>query len=84
MGLKSDNIGLNNKNESYIITVIVRTHNSEKFVKTSINSLINQTLPENLYEILVVDDGSSDDTLKILEEYKNKLKVIKKNQVRAY
>jgi glycosyltransferase involved in cell wall biosynthesis len=57
------------------ISVIIRTYNSSNFVRKSIESVINQTLYKKYFEIIVVDDGSTDDTLEILSCYGNKIKV---------
>lgn len=70
--------------EKLKISVIVRTYNSEKFVSDAIESALNQTLDKKLYEIIVVDDGSKDSTLDILEKkYRNKLRIIKQNHLGA-
>ena len=59
------------------VSVIVPTYNREKYVKTCLDSLINQTLKE--IEIIVVDDGSSDNTEKIVMNFNDKrIKYIKK------
>ena len=57
-------------------SVIIRTHNSANCVRNAVDSALNQTLPKDLYEILVVDDGSTDSTREILGSYKNKIRVI--------
>ena len=46
------------------------TYNVETFIHDSMNSILNQTLSD--IELICVDDGSDDDTLKILEEYEDK------------
>ncbi len=64
-----------------LITVIVPIYNREKYVSETIESIINQTY-ENL-EIILVDDGSTDNTLRILKHYEridNRVKVfVQKN-----
>jgi len=59
------------------ITVIVRAYNSENFIKKSINSILRQTINPDFYEILVIDDGSSDNTIKILKSYGRKITLVK-------
>lgn len=49
------------------ISVIVPVYNVEKYLKKCLNSLINQTLTD--IEIICVNDGSIDSSLKILEEF---------------
>ena len=64
------------KNNKPKISVIIRTYNSGKFVKKAIDSALRQTLNKELYEILVIDDGSEDNTLDILKNYKGKIRLI--------
>lgn len=52
------------------VSVVMATYNGEKFLCEQLDSIINQTYP--LYEIIVQDDGSTDKTLDILEEYANR------------
>lgn len=49
------------------ISVIVPVYNMEKYLEKCLNSLINQTLTD--IEIICVNDGSTDSSLKILEEF---------------
>lgn len=58
------------------VSVIVATYNSERYLGRSIRSLIAQSLPKNDYEILVVNDGSTDQTERILKSFGNWIKVI--------
>lgn len=51
-------------------SVILPIFNTEKYLKACLDSIINQTY-KNL-EIICVDDGSTDGSLKILEEYSSK------------
>ena len=57
------------------ISVIIPVYNVEKFMRNCIDSCINQTY-KNL-EIILVDDGSTDNSGKICDEYKNKDERIK-------
>ncbi len=51
------------------ITGVICTHNRERFLERCIESLCKQTLDQNQYEILVVDNGSTDKTKEICEKY---------------
>jgi len=51
-----------------IISIIIPTHNSEQTLKKCLNSLSSQSLSRQKYEILVVDDGSTDQTIKIAKK----------------
>jgi len=50
-----------------IVSVIVPAYNQEKFIGRCLRSLLNQTLPHFLYEIIVINDGSTDRTPYALE-----------------
>lgn len=53
-----------------IVSVIVPVYNVENYLKECIESIINQSL--NDIEIIFIDDGSTDNSFKILQEYKEK------------
>ncbi len=50
-----------------LVSVIIATYNSEKYIETAIESALMQTYPN--IEVIVVDDGSTDNTSKILQKY---------------
>lgn len=53
-----------------MISLVIATYNGSKFLREQLDSIYNQTmLPD---EIIVVDDCSKDNTIDILQEYKNK------------
>lgn len=52
---------------SKLVSVIVLNFNGEKIIRKCLDHLLNQTYPN--FEIIVVDNGSSDASLTILEEY---------------
>ncbi len=49
------------------ISVIIPVYNTEKYLKQCLDSVVNQTLNE--IEIICVNDGSTDNSLKILRDY---------------
>lgn len=55
--------------QSPLITVIICTHNREQFLGSCLKSLYQQTLPQEEYEVLVVDNASTDRTKAVCEEY---------------
>lgn len=50
------------------ISAVICTLNRANYLRKAIQSLVNQTLDKNLYEILIVDNGSSDDTKRVVVE----------------
>jgi hypothetical protein len=54
------------------ISVIVPCYNRQDYIRECIDSLLASDLPTSMLEIVCVDDCSTDDTLKILCEYKRK------------
>ena len=70
------------KSQDDLISIIVPTYNGEKYIKKCLESILNQTYKK--IEIIVVVDGSTDDTESILKMYSaldNRLKVfVQKNR----
>lgn len=58
------------------ITVITPVYNAEKYLKKTIDSVINQSFDFDKIEYILVDDGSTDSSREILFEYANKHKNI--------
>ncbi|MEW5860943.1 MAG: glycosyltransferase [Cyanobacteriota bacterium] len=54
-----------------LVSVIVPCFNAEKWLKEAIDSCLNQTYSE--IEIIVIDDGSTDNSLEILKNYNGKI-----------
>ena len=52
------------------VSVIVPVYNVEKFIDKCLNSLVKQSLKE--IEIIVVNDGSPDNSQKIIDKYVKK------------
>jgi glycosyltransferase involved in cell wall biosynthesis len=58
-----------------LVSIALCTYNGSKYLREQLDTLVNQSHP-NL-EIIVVDDGSTDDTLQILHEYTERHNFIK-------
>jgi len=60
------------------ISIIIPVYNTEQYLKKCIDSMINQTLKD--IEIIIINDGSTDNSKKIIESYDDKrIKFIDKN-----
>ena len=61
------------------VTVIMPVYNGEKYLQEAIDSILNQTFTD--FEFLIINDGSTDDSQKIISNYKDKrIKLIKNKQ----
>lgn len=49
------------------VSITIAAHNAEQWIEGCLNSIFEQTYPQDLLEIVVVDDGSTDETRKILQ-----------------
>lgn len=58
------------------VSVIIPTYNRSNLLKYTLSSLKDQDFPSREYEVIVIDDGSSDDTREVVESYKDKLNII--------
>ena len=61
------------------ISVVITCHNEEAYIEQCVNSVVTQSDYQDIKEIFVVDDGSTDNSPKLLAQLKlncNKLKVI--------
>lgn len=61
---------------NYKISVIIPVYNAESTLKTSINSIINQSIGFENIEVIIVNDKSTDNSKSIIEEYCHKYKNI--------
>lgn len=52
------------------ISVVMPVYNSEKYLRESIESILNQTFRD--FELIIIDDCSTDNSIKIVESYNDK------------
>lgn len=63
----------------YKVSVVISSFNYAHFIGETIESIVKQTYPA--YEIIVVDDGSTDDSVEIIKSYGERVRLIlQKNQ----
>ncbi|MDR1781380.1 MAG: glycosyltransferase [Bacilli bacterium] len=71
-----------------MVSILIPCHNEEKVIDDTLKHLLNDLSYEN-YEVITIDDGSTDNTFELLKQWQeknNKLKIIKveKNQGKAH
>ncbi|MBR4927350.1 MAG: glycosyltransferase family 2 protein, partial [Alphaproteobacteria bacterium] len=58
------------KSVAPLVSVVMPVYNRENYVKEALDSILNQSFQD--FEVIVVDDGSTDKTLSVLQEYAEK------------
>ena len=56
------------------ITILMPVRNGEKYIKESIDSILKQTFTD--FELLIMDDGSTDRTVERIERYTDERYII--------
>ena len=59
------------KKNSFLISIVTVTLNSEKYIEETIQSVLNQK--NKNFEYIIIDGGSSDKTINIIKKYENKI-----------
>lgn len=54
------------------LSIIVPVYNAQHFIADCLSSLIDQNVPFDRYEIIVIDDGSKDESLRIIRDFASK------------
>ena len=74
-----------NKENSVMVSVIMSVYNAEKYLDLAIESILNQSFRD--FEFIIIEDCSTDGSLKILEDYAEKaprIKLIKKEKNKGF
>jgi GT2 family glycosyltransferase len=61
-----------------MISVVIPAYNAEALISKCLDSLLKQTIDQTKYEIIVVDDGSTDATADVVQSFEN-VRLIKQN-----
>lgn len=59
----------------FLISVIIPTYNRRQYLEYTLNSLASQTLGSSEFEVVVVDDGSTDDTLQVVKTFEDRMSI---------
>ncbi len=60
------------------VTALIDTYNHEAFIEAAIESVLAQDFPASETEILVVDDGSTDDTPEVVRKFAPRVRLLRK------
>jgi glycosyltransferase involved in cell wall biosynthesis len=64
---------------SPLVTVLMPVYNGEKYLREAIESILNQTFSD--FEFLILDDGSTDNSLDIIQSYKDsRIRVVQNDE----
>lgn len=66
---------MNKLENKYEVSVIIPTYNRSGLLRLTLDSLVAQNLDKAKFEAIVCDDGSSDDTANIVDEYMHKMNI---------
>lgn len=59
---------------TYLISVIIPCFNAAELIKPCLDALVKQTLNQDLFEVICIDDCSTDKTIKTIKSYDGKIK----------
>lgn len=68
---------ITNEEEYPTVSILIPAHNEEVVIKETIKSMIRLNYPKDKLEVIIINDNSSDNTGKIVEEYSAKYPFIK-------
>src|SRR5882757_7587254 len=57
-----------------LVSILIPCHNGGAYLRATLESALNQTHPQ--CEVIVVDDGSTDDSLAIARDFEPRIKVL--------
>lgn len=67
----------NNNNSALLASIVILNYNGEKVIKMTLDSVFSSHFPENKYEVIVVDNNSTDNSSLVLKECQKKYPQLK-------
>ena len=61
--------------KNHLLTIVIPSKNEDKYIGKTLSSLVNQTAVNHSTPIIIADAGSTDETLNIVEQFKNLLNI---------
>jgi glycosyltransferase involved in cell wall biosynthesis len=58
-----------------MVSIIITAYNYDRYIERAIRSCLDQSIPKKQYEIIVVNDCSTDNTKMILDNYKEDIRI---------
>ena len=71
---------MDSDNQQLTCSLIIPAYNAEKTITVCLDSALSQSIPKDSYEIIVVDDGSSDNTASVVSKYDSVKLIKQRNQ----
>ncbi len=62
-------------NYKYKASIIIPTYNRSKLLNLSLVSILNQSVSKEIFEVIVIDDGSEDNTRDVCKEFSDRLNI---------
>jgi glycosyltransferase involved in cell wall biosynthesis len=59
----------------YMASIIIPTYNRAQLLKLTLNSILKQSVSKDIFEVIIVDDGSTDDTKDICKQFYDQINI---------
>ena len=63
------------------VSIIVTNYNYSKYLARCIRSCMSQVMDRKDYEVIVVDDASTDKSIEILNDFKTNIRIIRNKKI---